>query len=496
MYSPRSYAHVYCRECWYSDNWDPMSYGRTYDPSQSFRDQLGSLLREVPFFNLYQIGENVNSHYCNIVYNSKDSYLSFSNVRSEGSLYCKSIDDGRDCTDCFVATNSELLYDCVSVKDSYKSVYLTRSEKCSECYFGRDLVDCQNCFGCVNLKHKQWYWYNEKVSEEEYRLRLTAALQDRKSFEAHKEHFNDFSHTLPAEYATIRQSEDATGNAITNSRAIRSSFFIADSENTGECFRLIWNSKDCYRESYGGQIEHCYNSVTLPFSSHSFCSFSCDHCSFIFYSAFCLNSDSLFGCVGLRKKKFCILNTQYSEDEYKELSARIIADMKLNGEWGEFLQSEHNFFSYNDTLGYEYFPLKKEEVIARGMQWEDEQGGASGKETLSLDKVSDRIEEIDESIIKEILACESCGVNYTIIKKELERLKTLRIPLPLHCPDCRYKKRFDRSIVPVLYDRHCMCEQDHTLHQGGQCPNQFQTTYRPDGKDIVYCSPCYQECVQ
>ena len=38
------------------------------------------------------------------------------------------------------------------------------------------------------------------------------------------------------------------------------------------------------------------------------------------YSVFCLGgSENLFGCIGLRKKSYCVLNKQYSKEEYKIL---------------------------------------------------------------------------------------------------------------------------------------------------------------------------------
>lgn len=495
MYSPRSYAHVYCRECWYSDNWDPSSYGRPYDPTRSFHDQFADLLARVPHFNLFQIGENVNSDYCNAIYNSKDSYLSFSNVRSEGSLYCKNADDCRDCTDSFAITNSELLYDCVSVKDSYACAYLTRSEKCSDCYLGRDLQDCQNCFGCVNLKHKQWHWYNEPLTEGEYRRRLRSARANHSSFEEQIKKFKEFSAALPCEYATIRSSEDATGNYIFNGRNVRNSFFIYESENVGDCFRLIGGAKDNYRIAYGIS-EGSYASIALPFSTYALGCWLCEHCSFISYGMFCQNSDMLFGCIGLRKKKFCILNTQYSEDEYCSLTARIIDTMKRQGEWGEFLSPAHSPHGYNNTLAQEYFPCSRDTVLEKGWFWEDEQGGSRGKETIAQDAIPDGIDSAQDSITREIFACTTCGLNYKILKKELNRLKNFNLPIPLECPDCRFSRRFPRSIVPRLYARTCMCSENHSLHPSGPCQIAFQTTHRPEGKDRVYCNVCYQEVLQ
>ncbi|USN58889.1 MAG: hypothetical protein H6767_02090 [Candidatus Peribacteria bacterium] len=48
----------------------------------------------------------------------------------------------------------------------------------------------------------------------------------------------------------------------------------------------------------------------------------------VLYSTDCHNSSNLFGCVGLRNKQYCILNTQYTQKEYELLIPKIIARMQ------------------------------------------------------------------------------------------------------------------------------------------------------------------------
>ena len=180
--------------------------------------------------------------------------------------------------------------------------------------------------------------------------------------------------------------------------------------------------------------------------------------------------------------------------------------MKQRGEWGEFIATKHSPWAYNESVGFEYFPLTKDECAKMGVRWEDEQSGSHGKETLASENIPESIDAVSDLLTKEVLACVSCGMNYKILKKELERLKNIHLPIPLHCQDCRFTKRFERHIVPVLYHRSCMCTENHPFHAGSVCPTELETTYtppqstgagyRPEEKDIVYCKPCYQECVQ
>lgn len=32
---------------------------------------------------------------------------------------------------------------------------------------------------------------------------------------------------------------------------------------------------------------------------------------------------------------------------------------------------------------------------------------------------------------------------------------------------------------------------EHSRHNGRPCPNEFETTYSPERKEIVYCEDCY-----
>lgn len=41
------------------------------------------------------------------------------------------------------------------------------------------------------------------------------------------------------------------------------------------------------------------------------------------YSNWADNSSNIFGCIALRNKKYCILNKQYSKQEYEELIPKI-----------------------------------------------------------------------------------------------------------------------------------------------------------------------------
>jgi hypothetical protein len=59
----------------------------------------------------------------------------------------------------------------------------------------------------------------------------------------------------------------------------------------------------------------------------------------------------------------------------------------------------------------------------------------------------------------------------------------MNIPLPRYCPNCRHHERLKNRNPLKLYKRTCMKEG---------CDVEFETTYAPERKEIVYCEKCYQ----
>ena len=108
MYAPGKPFQVFCTPCWWSDRWDPMSFGRPYDPARPFFIQFRELMEAVPRMSL-ATAHTVNSDYCNYVADAKDSYLCFGSIEIERCLYGSPY-QSRDCVDTFLARECELCY--------------------------------------------------------------------------------------------------------------------------------------------------------------------------------------------------------------------------------------------------------------------------------------------------------------------------------------------------------------------------------------------------
>ena len=133
-------------------------------------------------------------------------------------------------------------------------------------------------------------------------------------------------------------------------------------------------------------------------------------------------------------------------------------------------------------MAHDFFPLTKEEALKRGFRWQEKNTGTYGKETLK--EIPSRIDEVEESILKEILVCEECKKNFRITEAELNFYKRMHLPIPHKDFECRHKDRMSKRNPRKLWGRICMKEN---------CQNEFETSYAPNRPEIVYCENCYNQ---
>ncbi len=112
--------------------------------------------------------------------------------------------------------------------------------------------------------------------------------------------------------------------------------------------------------------------------------------------------------------------------------------MQKTKEWGKFFPKQLSPFAYNESVAHEKFPLEKENALASGYRWQEENKKDYREQTFVL---PDDLQEASADICKEILSCEISAKNYKIILQEFEFYKKMNLPIPRCCPDARYAKR-------------------------------------------------------
>lgn len=478
IYTPDNGLTVYDQQEWWSDEWDGLTYGMEIDFSKPFFGQFAALQKQVPRLSIFN--QNCeNSEYTNQSYDNKNCYLCSAIGDSEDLLYVQNATHLKDAVDTSYSQQGELLYDCIDTYDSYRCIGVQQSVQCSDSAFLYDCIGCRNCFWCVGLRQKEYCILNKQHTKQEYERNAREIMLDSHSHLAqYRKNFDSFCRKFPRVAAWIKNSENAVGNNIRNSKNVHNCFDIFDVEDAKHT-TWVFRSRDVY-DAYGmgksQRICECIgveNVYDVHFSSVTSDSRDC------FYTDLCFSSNHLFGCIGLRNKEYCILNKQYTKEEYERLAPKLIAHMRKTGEWGEFFPVTHSPFAYNESIANDSHPLTKQQAAANGWRWHEKMESSD----LYLGPpvhVPDRIEDVTDVITEQILLCAQTGKPYKIIPKELSFYREIGLPIPCVSPDVRYADRMALRNPRKLWSRKC-----------AQCQKAIQTTYAPDRPEIVYCEQCY-----
>jgi len=504
---------VYKQEVWRGDKWDPLSYGRNFDFNRSFFEQYEKLRRVVPHLALAN-SNSVNSEYSNQSQDNKDCYMVSATGGSEKCMYGNWFQPGSYFSaDCYMIEKSEFCYECINCGRCSRCVWCQDCFDCVALNFSIDCRGCSNCFGCVGFRNKQCAWFNKQLSQGEYEQRLKAFDWSRGEILKAIEETKRLSLVLPRKNYHGAKVQNSSGDYLENATNARFSFNCRENKDTAY-LQDAWQMVDALDETEILKDERSYELQGCAFTNRCIVLRSCWTMTDCYYCDMCFSCSDCLGCFGLKQKQYCILNKQYSREDYLELKKRIIEHMKKTSEWGEYFPAELSPFAYNESVAQDYFPLTKKEAIARSYEWYDHQESKDYKPTMRPSDVPKFISETTDSILNEVIGCSSqesekerdlhpeCATAFRVIPLELSLYRKLGISLPSKCFPCRRNDRFALRNPRKLWHRQCTCAGEKSengvyqntashFHGAGQCPNEFETSYSPERKEIVYCEQCY-----
>lgn len=524
IYHKDSPRVVYCSQCWWSDKWDPATYGKEYDFSRPFFEQWKELYERTPIPTLNVLQQTlVNTEYANQVGNLKNCYLLFNSDYSESCAYGTEIEDSKECFDSLMLNGCELCYGSINCSRCYRTFFSVDCEDSQNIWFSKNLVGCSDCFGCVNLRKKRYCIFNQEYSKEEYEKKIaefslgSGTNMAELARQAHELHLK-----FPNKYIHGRQNNGVSGDYVFNSNNVYQSFIVSEAQNCKYClWMLIKPIKDCWDYTeYGENAQRMYESCNsgANVSDVRFSMFCYQNCARLDYCAHCPGMNDAFGCISMKKSQYCILNKQYSKEEYEALLPKIkehmtsmpYKDMKgREYRYGEFFPPELSSFGYNETTAQEHFPLTQKEVEEQGYSWRESEE-RNYQVTLPLASIPDDIASVQEDILQQIIECEhrgscthQCTKAFRLIPAELQFLQRIGLPLPRLCPNCRHGERLASRNPLKLESRSCQCAGSASLnkaytnttahfHSDSACTNQFETAYLSSNPSIVYCEQCYQ----
>ena len=450
----------------------------------------------------------------------------FASWYCEESYYCINVGNGEQCVDCYRVFNSQHIYEWLDCENCNNCHYIQRCKDCADVYISLDCDNCKHCIGCKNLKNKEYYVFNQAVTQEQFeKIKKDFTHDEQKRVEIF-EKAKQVKYEYPSKCLTLIQCENTqNSNQCFNSENVSNSFDIANCRDVKYTYEmLLWWANDCYDYDIWWENASLMYEVHCSGNAHQilFCNvvwggnkvFYCDNCL--------VEVRDCFGCIGLHEnEQYCILNKQYTKESYEKTVAQIIKHMQKTGEWGEFFPSSLSPFGYNETHAQEYYPITgpQPNLLPKGegvkgiikdnqfiplplgaLEW----GisllplGEAGwgifnwsnyeipfpkvEKIIPANKLPHDIHQIPDDILNWAIECEVSKKPFRIIQQELEFYKTHALPLPKRSPEQRYRDRFILREPRKVFSRKC-----------DKCSIEIQTTIATTRPEKVYCAGCYDK---
>jgi len=497
MFAPEQPLLVYERDYWWSDNWDQLASGRDYDFSKPFFQQFRDLFEKAPLPNLAN-SNAINSEYGNHNADIKNCYLVYASFGNEDLAYCYGMVDCKNSFDIYLGMNFIQCYDDVLGSGFNRVFFSYDSDDSVNCAFLHACKNMIDCLGCINLRNKSNSIFNEQYTKEEYvKERAKYDFGSYKGLVEFRKKFAEFIKQYPRRYGFVYKSINSIGDNILTSKNVYMGFDVFGKVEDSKYIIHGLGAQNIYDAyGFGGNANNSYEVVDtgIEATRNLFAVFT-HSCQNTDYTYACKNSKDLFGCVGLRSKQYCILNKQYTKEEYEELVPKIIAHMNempyvdKKGrvyKYGEFFPTELSPFAYNETIAQEYYPKNKSEILEAGFRWK-EPDTKQYKITLQPADLPDHIKDVSDDILNQVIGCEhegkcnhQCMGAFKIIPSELQFYRAMNLALPRLCSNCRHYARLAQRTPFKLWDRQC-----------AKCGKEIKTSYAPDREEIIYCEACY-----
>ncbi len=497
MFSPEQPVLVYERNYWWSDKWDQNAAGRDYDFSKPFFQQFKELFEKAPLPNLAN-SNCISSEYGNHNADLKNCYLVYASFGAEDLSYCSGVVGSKNSLDLYIANRSTYCYDdteCGGLNRVFFSYDSDDSVNCAFLHACKNMIDS---LGCINMRNKAHAIFNQLYSKEDYeKERAKYDFGSYKTLCDFRKKFSEFIKQYPRRHAFSYKSLNTVGDVILNSKNVYMGFDIYGNVEDSKYVIHGVDGRDVYDAyGFGGNADNSYEIVDtgIEATRNLFAIFT-HSCQDTNYTYACQASKDLFGCIGLRSKRYCILNKQYTKDEYEALLPKIIQHMNdmpyvdRKGriyKYGEFFPAEISPFAYNETIAQEYYPKIKQEVLEEGYRWK-EVDIKQYKITVQPADLPDHIKDVSDDILNQVIACEhagncneQCTGAFKIIPSELNFYRTMNLALPRLCSNCRHYYRLSQRNPFKLWDRTC-----------AKCGKEIKSSYAPNRPEIIYCESCY-----
>ncbi len=293
--------------------------------TQSFFNELSTLIKKTPKPES-QVFTSVNCISCDTVSLSKNLTYCFDTHRSSDSVYLFDCFLNVNCIDGDYNVECEGCYDSVDCFRCFDSAYLQYCGRVNNSYYSAYCNNCTNIFGCAYLNNKSFCLFNRQLTEQQYKEEI------KKYKEAPPEKIFAILNELIKKYPKTQSAGEHNVNSPYGNYLYqcKNCYMCFDSANNENCYYGYDTNfcKSCIDTTYAGQnVENSYQIIDSQILNNCNYIVESNNCQDSWYLFNSKGLKNCFGCVGLQYKQYCILNRQFTEEQYNTITKQLIEEL-------------------------------------------------------------------------------------------------------------------------------------------------------------------------
>jgi len=465
--------------------------GRDLDIHASFFAQLIDLAKTVPMSAWKNTQQPINS-IARISLGDENSYF-MAGTQSKNCCFGTDSFALEDSMEVGWSSHITRCYNILRCQNMDRCIVARESRQCLECLFIFDCRDSEFCFFSWNRRHGKYLWRNEPLSKGEWEKRR--ADLDLGSFKTFDGLYREFQHALATDAVWPEnfniKSERCTGEYLINCVDVEHGWY---SEGAKDCWWSIWGQLGSEGNALGIDIHGSGGFGNGVSFNSSACRFNwfVNRCQRVEYCIECDDCEDCFGCVGIRRKRFHILNKPYPEEDYWRVVDELKCAMLERGEYGAYLPQELAQTPFQHSACPVGFITSKEEQEKIGfIQFDPDADGAfgdwNGKPMHEVASLPDHIKDVEDVWVGRAIYDHALKRPYGILKSELEFYRRMNLPLRRgHFISLVEQGLWaELNMVQTTQGACHVCGKETVIAQNRTYPNR-----------TIYCRACYLEYME
>lgn len=219
---------------------------------------------------------------------------------------------------------------CYEVSDSVESADSSFCQYIAHCYnmqYSYDCSSCHDCFGCSNLSNKDHCIFNIQYTEKEYEEKVSELKKQPPT------DILDQVEKLRLKFPKIQSNflDNINSDYVNYVYKSKNAYYCFDSNVLEDCgYTSNANEcKDSWDTTMVNSVEQCAECTDSRDCYNCYEAQDCTRCTDSSFIYSCIDSNNLFMCSNLSNASYCILNVQYTKEEYEKKVSEIKKELGL-----------------------------------------------------------------------------------------------------------------------------------------------------------------------